>query len=595
MSATIRVELARPGGPHTSSVLVVDQGGLLHAVVQHSEDLILVIDADLRILWASDRIAAMLGYRPSDAVGWNILDAVHPDDAALAGANLDVALNGHAPTDPTVVRVRQQDGLWCWVDIVGGDLSHLPDLAPARYALYLREVTGRHESELHANEIRLAEERTLRRSEERFRALVLHASDAIVVVSANGTVEEVNPDRGLFGPRPADAIVGHSAFDWVHPDDVGGLETALAELLEAPQSTTVQTFRIVPTLAKIEGSGPNPFADKRRWRWIEAAATNMLDDPIVDGIVINYRDVTERIEAQRDAQRLIEVLEATEDLVGICDPSGRLLHLNRAGREFAGLHGGLDQVSVPGAWVATEDRRRLTHEVLDELRRSGRWTGDLHMVDVDGNQVATLGRLIAHRDDDGEVEFFSWILRDISDRKAREQRLEHRALHDPLTGLPNRSRLLDGLSRAVAVAGPPSSGVAALFIDLDDFKALNDRRGHATGDALLRQIADRLRDAVRPGDTVARYGGDEFVVIVEQLTDTAQAVEVAERIRSVLLEPVVVEGESVTIGASIGIAATWGRRDDGDPATPEDLLRTADAAMYQAKRTGRGQVVVAGP
>jgi len=571
----------------------VDQAGLLHALVQNSEDLIVVIDADLRILWSSDRIAAMLGYRPSDVIGWNILDAVHPNDTQLSVANLDLSLHGEAPTDPTVVRVRQQDGLWCWVDIVGGDLSHLPDLAPARYALYLREVTGRHESQLHADEIRLAEERALRRSEERFRALVLHASDAIVVVNADGTVEEVNPDRGLFGPRPADAIVGHNAFEWVHPDDVGGLETALAELLEAPQSTAVQTFRIVPTQTKLEG-GTDPFEDKRRWRWIEAAATNMLDDPIVAGIVINYRDVTEQIEAQRDAQRLIEVLEATEDLVGICDPSGRLLHLNQAGREFAGLHGALDQVSVPGDWVTVEDRRSLTHEVLDELRRSGRWTGDLHMVDVDGNEVATLGRLIAHRDDDGEVEFFSWILRDISDRKAREQRLEHRALHDPLTGLPNRSRLLDGLSRAVAFAGPPSSGVAALFIDLDDFKALNDRRGHATGDALLRQISDRLRDAVRPGDTVARYGGDEFVVIVEQLTDIEQAVEVAERICSVLLEPIVVDGEPVTIGASIGIAVTWGRRDGGDPATPEDLLRTADEAMYQAKSQGRGQVVVAG-
>ena len=268
-----------PRGRAPGTLLAVDEGGLLHALVQHSEDLIIVIDDDLRILWASDRITTMLGYRPSDAVSWNILDAVHPDDAAVATANLALAFERRAPTDPTIVRVRQQDGLWCWVDIVGGDLSDLPDLAPARYALYLREVNERQETERHANQIRVAEEGALRRSEERFRALLLHASDAIVVVNADGTVEQVNPDRGLFGPRPVDAILGHNAFDWVHPDDVDELRVSLAALTGSPGTTITQSFRIVPTRTKT--GGPDAFEDNRRWRWIEAAATNMLDEPTV--------------------------------------------------------------------------------------------------------------------------------------------------------------------------------------------------------------------------------------------------------------------------------------------------------------------------
>jgi diguanylate cyclase (GGDEF)-like protein/PAS domain S-box-containing protein len=565
---------------------------LLRALLQHGEDLIVVIDVELRVQWASDRITTMLGYAPSEAIGWNVLDFVHPDDTSLAAENLVAALDGRPPSVSTVVRARQQDGNWCWVDIVGGDLGDVPELAPARYALYVREVTERQEAERQANRIREAEERALRRSEERFRALVLHANDAIVVVNADGTVEEVNPDRGLFGPRPSNQIVGHNAFEWVHPDDLDELRSSLANLIDQPQMTMVRSFRIVPTQTKIEGV--DPFAEKR-WRWIEAAATNMLDDPNVEGIVINYRDITDQVEAQRDTQRLIEVLELADDLIGICDPRGQLLHLNRAARMFAGLRGGLERVSVPGDWVTEEDRYRLTHDILDELRRTGRWTGDIHMVDAEGNEVAALARLIAHKDDDGEIEFYSWIMRDISDRKAREAHLEHRALHDPLTGLPNRSRLLDGLSQAVSQAEVPEVGVAALFVDLDDFKVLNDRRGHATGDELLRQIADRLRDAVRPGDTVSRYGGDEFVVIVERLTDVSQAVEVAERIRTVLEEPFFVEGEPVTIGASIGIAVTWGLDDDGGPSTPEELLRAADAAMYEAKRKGRGEVVIAAP
>jgi diguanylate cyclase (GGDEF)-like protein/PAS domain S-box-containing protein len=572
----------------------VDRGVLLQALVQHSEDLIVVIDTELKVRWTNDQIRTMLGYEPADAIGWNVLDFVHPDDTPKATASLAAALAGNAPTEPTVVRVRQQDGIWCWVDIVGGDLGERPELAPARYALYLREVTEREESERLAARVREAEQRALRQSEERFRALLLHATDAIVVVGSDGTVEAVNPDRGLFGPRPPDQILGHNAFDWVHPDDLGGLREALAGLVGTTGATVTRTFRIVPTKTKVEGV--DPFSDNRRWRWIEATATNMLDVPTVAGVVINYRDVTEHIAAQRDAQRLIEVLELADDLIGICDPKGQLLHLNRAGRMFADLRGGLEKTFVPGRWVTDDDRERLTGEVVEELRRTGRWTGDIHMVDAEGNEVPTLARFIAHRDDDGEIEFYSWILRDISDRKEHEQRLEHRALHDPLTGLPNRSRLLSGLHEAVRGAEAPARGVAALFVDLDDFKVLNDRRGHATGDELLRNIAERLRDAVRPGDTVSRYGGDEFVVIVEGLADTAQAVEVAERIRAVLRDPIVVDDdEAVTIGASIGIAVTWGFDGDGVPATPEGLLRAADAAMYEAKRKGRGEVVIAAP
>jgi diguanylate cyclase (GGDEF)-like protein len=156
----------------------------------------------------------------------------------------------------------------------------------------------------------------------------------------------------------------------------------------------------------------------------------------------------------------------------------------------------------------------------------------------------------------------------------------HRALHDPLTGLANRALFRERLDHALARCSRLDKDVAVLFVDVDDFKAVNDQLGHAHGDELLLALADRLRTVLRAEDTPARLGGDEFAVLIEDVTDAAEAVQVAERLLVELERPVRIAGQDVTVGASVGIAT--GRR-SGD-----DLLRNADFAMYQAKADGRG-------
>jgi diguanylate cyclase (GGDEF)-like protein len=166
------------------------------------------------------------------------------------------------------------------------------------------------------------------------------------------------------------------------------------------------------------------------------------------------------------------------------------------------------------------------------------------------------------------------------ERGRAELLLAHQALHDALTGLPNRLLLLDRLTFALAQSARSDSSVAIFFLDLDGFKEVNDRLGHLAGDALLRGVAGRLLAWVRPGDTVSRFGGDEFTVLVREVAGREEAVEIAERLTEAVREPLAVEGEDVSLTPSVGIALASGIR------KPEELLGRADAAMYSAKRRG---------
>ncbi len=185
-------------------------------------------------------------------------------------------------------------------------------------------------------------------------------------------------------------------------------------------------------------------------------------------------------------------------------------------------------------------------------------------------------------ENDGVRRIYSFI-RDITNRKRHEAELERNADYDPLTGLPNRKLLLDRIAQLLAQRYYLDHGFALLFVDLDHFKQINDNLGHAIGDAVLVTVADRLREAVRPMDTVARLSGDEFVAVCPDVKTYRDAAIIADRIITALSAPIAVADAQVTLTASIGIAITEAG------STTESLIQDADAAMYQAKRAGRGR------
>ncbi len=311
-------------------------------------------------------------------------------------------------------------------------------------------------------------------------------------------------------------------------------------------------------------------------------------------------------------EALAHLLSRLPHVVGVTDDAGVLRWLNPAGHA---LVGGAADGPLTTADVFTDAVfERYYADIRPVVAAGGTWQGTLPVRRQDGSTGEVDAVVVAGTGPGGEVRWLATLAVDVTESRRREEALAHAASHDPLTGLPNRALLLDRLAVALAVAARTGSEVALLALDLDGFKEVNDRLGHAAGDLLLRQVTARLERATRPGDTVARMGGDEFVVVVQPEHVEGAAV-VAERIRTAVGgPPYQVGAESVHVTASIGLAAAdhdavqalaRGERATGDPigrpdpaavrgapdrdrtlALARSLLASADAGMYQAKRSG---------
>jgi diguanylate cyclase (GGDEF)-like protein len=280
---------------------------------------------------------------------------------------------------------------------------------------------------------------------------------------------------------------------------------------------------------------------------------------------------------------LMALVDATPGIVMVSNSRGGLLYMNVMGRRMLGIdqHSGIASRKVYDVYSA-QSCELLLGEAIPTCLRDGIWRGEMTLVDAAGVEIPVSQVLMAHRarEPDGrETTLLSSIAWDIREMKQVEHQLRHQAMHDALTGLPNRAMLMDSLERAIREAEWNQTCVGVLFLDLDGFKQVNDRFGHETANQLLRALGQRLKGRVRVQDMVARYGGDEFVLLVSDLADPGDMTRVIEQVQEVLWEPFLVGGESQWIKASIGLAVY--PRDGRDAET---LLRLADSDMYRQKK-----------
>lgn len=300
------------------------------------------------------------------------------------------------------------------------------------------------------------------------------------------------------------------------------------------------------------------------------------------GLVVVGRDITEMVRAQNERQQLSSILEATPDFVSIFTLDGRRIYMNQAGRRLLGIPGAEDVAGLPmlqayPQWIWGFMR----NEAISIAVENGMWEGESTLLSRDGTEIPVSQVIISHKAADGREGFLSTIARDISERKRLEERLLHQSNHDALSGLPNRLLFYDRLGQALAQASRAEHLMAVMLLDLNRFKIINDTLGHDLGDLLLKEAALRLATCMRGGDTIARWGGDEFAFLLPNLAHPGEAAEVAAGILNALSQPFLLAGKEIFVSASVGITLY-----PTDGQTREVLLQNAEVAMYRAKEHG---------
>ncbi|OIO73296.1 MAG: hypothetical protein AUJ57_04660 [Zetaproteobacteria bacterium CG1_02_53_45] len=296
------------------------------------------------------------------------------------------------------------------------------------------------------------------------------------------------------------------------------------------------------------------------------------------------RDITRLKRAEHELRLAAKVMECDASAILVCDAQANIVLVNPAFCDITGYSREEVIGQNPRLLSSGKQPPDFYRTMWGQLLEHGVWAGEIWNRRKNGEIYPEWLSITAVRNSAGNVTNFVSIFSDISRQKEVEQKLSHMAHHDQLTGLPNRTLFSDRLEHALAHAGRDKHKVGLMFIDIDGFKAVNDNHGHDIGDALLCEIARSLKALVRDADTVARVGGDEFVIVLENLLHVEDMVQVAEKILEHFSIPTMAAGIACDIGCSIGIAV--GPDDSSDA---DDLVKKADTAMYLAKTSGKQQ------
>lgn len=584
-------------------------------LVQHASDIITVLDADGLVVYESPAIFTVLGYTPEELAGTDPFRLIHPDEAASIRTLFQTAARDQGASAAARFRFHHKDGSWRWLEVTCTNL--LDDPGVRGVVVNSRDVTDRQrvekqlrESELHYRALhdeaqRQARESLLLDEVRAALALDLELPDLIRTV-VDGVARTFGYSLVSLYLREGDVLVlQHQVGYGQQIERIHVSEGIAGRVVRTGEPELLRDVRADPTfLGAIPGIVSEicvPLHDDGRVAGLlnlestDEAPLTRADLRLLVALSQHVSVAVGRArlytKLRRSEVRFRAVVRHAADMISVLDGEGRQTYASPAyerilgyrpdelaGKPLSAISCPVDGESDPLDFTALAQVPESANRFEAPVRHRDGSTRWLEVVVVNRLADPDLGGIVV-------------TSRDVTEPKALQARLWHQAHHDPLTGLPNRTLLLERVTEALGCLrlGPEGNAAPLLFVDFDGFKRVNDRLGHDIGDILLSVAAQRLARCLRPDDFIARFGGDEFAVLLAPTTDRAAAFRVAERMVAEMALPFDVEGHEVTITVSVGIVVS------PEITGRSDLLRAADIAHYRAKAAGKGAIAIFDP
>lgn len=532
---------------------------LLDSALAATQDVVVICDAEeRRVITCNPAVHNMLGFDPEELVGGTV-ERLFPDREAFEEFTefLSESLERWGRCDTVLQMVRRNGKLF--------DVSLQVTALPSTLGLddwivgTIRDIS----------ELRLAE-RALSETREHLESTLDSLQDAVITVDPESrTILTCNPAvETMFGYAPRELIGS--------PTETFFADQATYEQLGADYARILENggvYRRKLALPHKNGHSVSveltisALSETRGWR---------------EGIVASFRDVTQQDKAEERARLAESVVQNTVEGVMITDLERRIIEVNPAFERLTGYKSSEVIGKKPDFLRSGRHDAAFYQRIRDDLTTKGFWQGEIWHRRKSGELFPSMASSAVLRDDEGNITHYSGIFTDISHHKHVQDRLEYLTRYDTLTGLPNRASFEELIEEAVQRSGSDQPRAAVLFLDIDHFKTVNETLGHAAGDQLLRDVAHRLSQSLKPSDELARLGGDEFGIIARGLSDPRDATALSKSLLDQFQKPFQLEGREIYGSASIGISLV---PEDGVDA--RNLMKNADSALFRAKEQGR--------